>query len=606
MNLSNSLPEIEFIVDDSHYFIPLGLVKTFSSVIRKKFPKDDFVIYKFENLRDPRKMFSLIINLFYGQEIDINQDNAFFLGYVADILGIAPLSEATDSYRQIQLTTDNIFNILNYLDAFHITESKIIKFAGENWPILSKSEKSYQLSSFILDQIFSQNPQISADFDFILNVIDSNSNFLDFSQNEKNEENFSTVCGKSEYVTLFKYCDFTKLTSFQLNELFEYVSFDSFPPQILKKFIQFISIAPFKNNVQQLNADKASKNDDMSKPLNSGPQSTSPSDQQKQTNLQNTNLNNQQRQKQANSPNLNLNQQQTNLKNSSSNNQKKKKSISNNSNLNQQSQQTNLQNSSSNNQQNYPDKASSSNDSKSSPNSDDSKSSHNSNEQNHSNTSHSNSSYSEITIPSFGVNGCRKSQPPLVLPPPGSSVTIGYENGYELRGVIWLFQETSKLHKNSLWKKEVDLIVPPGTKSDFKYNLVDHSPRSYWNNFDGKKCTLETAWIIVGFPNCSLLLTHYTIAAKGDKIFYSQPMSWKILGSDDPENFNENDMICYVKNAPAMNIPRPMRTFEVEKKTRPYSYFKFVMIKNFTKLQQNQGELSLTGIELFGVLNVKK
>lgn len=82
-------------------------------------------------------------------------------------------------------------------------------------------------------------------------------------------------------------------------------------------------------------------------------------------------------------------------------------------------------------------------------------------------------------------------------------------------------------------------------------------------------------------------------------------MSWKIYGSDNPESFDENDLICYVKNAPAMNIRRPMKTFEVEKKAKPYSYFKFVMLKNFTNLPHNQGEFSLTAIEVFGILTSK-
>ena len=61
----DSLPEVKFIVDDSHYFIPLTLVKAFSSTIRSKSQDDQFITYQFENLKDPQGLFNLIVNLFY-------------------------------------------------------------------------------------------------------------------------------------------------------------------------------------------------------------------------------------------------------------------------------------------------------------------------------------------------------------------------------------------------------------------------------------------------------------------------------------------------------------------------------------------------------------
>ena len=46
---------IEFVIDNSHYFIPLNLIKAFSSTIREKAQNKNFNLFKFvqsKNMED--------------------------------------------------------------------------------------------------------------------------------------------------------------------------------------------------------------------------------------------------------------------------------------------------------------------------------------------------------------------------------------------------------------------------------------------------------------------------------------------------------------------------------------------------------------------------
>ena len=210
----------------------------------------------------------------------------------------------------------------------------------------------------------------------------------------------------------------------------------------------------------------------------------------------------------------------------------------------------------------------------------------------------------ELTYPSSGVKGSRKGKPSPILPTHSSFVDVMYEQGFELRGVVKMFQDSPSL-RDSLWKKEVLLICPESKKTEFRYSLFDHTSKSWWSNFDGTSSKIENAWLIVGFPNYTLRLTYYTLASNIEKISMCQPMSWKIFGSNDPNSFSDDDLIDFVKSAPSMNAPCPMKTFQVMKKIKPYSYFKFVMLKNYAVKYQYQGEFNLSGLELFGVLTAR-
>ena len=162
--------EFEFIVDGSHYLTPLNVIITFSGTVKKIVANKQPLLYNFERLRDPFKQFTLFINILNGLSIDISEENAFFLGYIGDALEISQLSQATNSYRQITLTLDNIFDILNQLGMFNISYPRAIDFARSNWDQISKRKESIHLPFSILDEIFSKKPSIFIDYDFVINA----------------------------------------------------------------------------------------------------------------------------------------------------------------------------------------------------------------------------------------------------------------------------------------------------------------------------------------------------------------------------------------------------------------------------------------------------
>ena len=652
MHQASKQSEYEFIIDKKHYFIPSILVQPFSNVIKKKDQTENVSVFQFENLIDPYQMFNLIVDLFYGRPIEIDEKNAFFLGFIADNIGITALSEATNSYRQIELTIDNIFDILNHLDTFHITDQRIMKYVGQNWPLLSKSENIFQLSFFTLNEIFLQNPEISIEFDLVLKIIDANSPTIYTSQKE---DEIETAQLSNEFIQLFRYCDFSKLSSFEIDQMLEYLSFDSINPKILEKLIRILST---ENNRQH--GEKGQNGEKLMQRVSSSDKSKSASfSAVKSDEDTNPKLPTNQTFKKSVKPSTQNNSSQnrfqyhrTQQQSDSSNESAAQPKFS-----DQKDQsKSKTQKDQSNNkfrytykqpeldskpkhpdQQSPPNNASSE---KSSPalnkasgtkppihlNNQFRYSYHQAEPGTNTNTSTNNVSQQEFqsgklkpavrdnaltpiadkeeSHPSAGVAGSRKGKPPPTLPSSSNFVSVDYELGYELRGVVTVFQDSPTLSGNK-WMKEVEVIVAEGTKVDFRYNMFDHTSRTWWSNYDGTCCSLDKAWIIVGFPNYTLRLQYYTLASKEERQFYSQPMSWKIYGSDNSSSFSEEDLIEYVKSAPSMNIPKPMKTFQVAKKAKPYSYFMFVLLKNYSSRKVDQGELTLSGLELFGILTAK-
>ena len=558
--------EYEFIIDGCHYFIPTALIKSFANKIQDF---NQYSTYRFENLIDPERMFNLIVDLFYGKSIDIDKNNAFFLGFIADNLGIAELSEATNFYRQIELTPENIFEILHQLDTYHITDSRIMKYVSQNWPLLSKSENILHLSFFTLNEIFLQNPEISLDFELALKIIESNCPTIYCSQNE---DEIETVQLTNEFIQLLAYCDFSQLSLPQIDEVFSLVSFDAVRPKILEK------LAALLGGYGTETKTKTKKESESASDPFSYASKTDSKEKAKEKEKS------RQKQSQTNSPIEVDMKQLSGMKTNKKSSQGEAGGVA---------QSAVLQNDFGDqitNQKKLTQKESS-------------KQRTQTQESVHDlpQSSHQTDSSNDVTYPSSGVAGSRYNKPTPSLPSPSSFVSIDYESGFELFGVVSVFQE----RKPSNWKDEVVVCVPEGSKFDFRYNLFDRTSRSWWSNYDGRGCFIEKAWIVVGFPNYTLRMTYYTLASKEEKPFFSQPMSWVIYGSDNPNKFSEEDVVERVKNAPSMNVPRPMKTFKVSGKSKPYSYFKFVLVKNFSPKKLNEGELTLSGLELFGILTAK-
>ena len=208
--------------------------------------------------------------------------------------------------------------------------------------------------------------------------------------------------------------------------------------------------------------------------------------------------------------------------------------------------------------------------------------------------------FDEITYPAQGIKGSRNGKPPLIPPEHSHFVDVEYEPGFELNGIVVMFQN---FFQKSRWKDEIIVKCSEKTKAYLKYTIFDYNSDKYWDNFDGESCKHDTAWIVVGFPRYSLRLKYYTISPKQLKKNFRPPKSWKIYGSHNSTQFDESDLIEYVKEAPTMKVLDKINTFEVKNKAKPYSYFKFVLMENYSTKKIDAGDFNISGLELFGILS---
>lgn len=499
MNHNNNQTQFEFIVDEFHYFAPLSVI-ALSNTLKKIANNNKPLLYQFEKLRDPLRQFKLFIDLINGLSIDITDKNAFFLGYIGDELEISQLSQATDSYRQVKLTLDNIFDILHQLGILNISYPPAVEFAASNWPLISKRKETIHLPFSILDEIFSKNPNIQLDYNFVFEAIHDNS----LNENQMRE---------SEYISLFKYCDFSTFTQFQINQMIEFAFYDSPQISVLQKIIPTLLLG---NSI---------KNTIKNPPTNTNTTTTTTATNKTQQPIQKKN-------------------EQKNVTTKPQENLVPKTIAA-------------------------------------------SKPSNNGNP----------AAFDNITKSSTGVRGSRKGRPSPILPERSQYVDVEYEPGFELNGIFTMLQ-----NQKSRFKDEVVVKIHERTKTYLKYTIFDYSNDKYWDNYDGSSCKIETAWIVVGFPNYSLRLKYYTLIPKLTQKNFRPPKSWKIYGSNDGNNFNENDLIDYVKEASDMNVYGKTNTFGVKGKAKPYSYFKFVMLENYSTKKIDSGDFNISALEFFGIL----
>ncbi|OHT02426.1 hypothetical protein TRFO_30493 [Tritrichomonas foetus] len=513
--------EFRFIVDGNRYDIAIDLVVAFSQVIAEKLKKNpSSTTYKFDKLRDPDHDFLLIVSLFNGETIEINEKNAFFIGYVADTLGIPDLSQKADQYRQTSITSTNIFHLLANLGKLNITDSRIVSYAGQNWTTLLGFEESLRLPLAVLNTIFNEFPQ-ALTFEYIVDIIEKSGH---------------------EYVDLFKFCDLTLFSPSQMKKFIDLVSLDEIPLQVLQQVIPRLTMELAACEEEEEEEDR--NEEPQNKAIPSGKDAEnyyfgndsklymparSISTPNKPFQDQNTQMQNQNHLPKTSSGNVNSSKTSTgsNVKPIQSTSQPKKSQ---------------------------------------------------------------NRSY--VAVPKC----LRKTIPSL--PISKNYVDVEYHTDCEFDGVVAMLQRENP---NS-WMRDV-IIRCPGSKESLKYTIFEFDEYSWWDNYDGKSCKMENAWIIVGFPRYTLRLKSYTLSSIAERKNVHQPASWKIYGSVDGEEFT--DLITFVENAQEMNQPSAVVTFDVPSKPKPYSYFKFQMTKNFATRPSAGSEFSISGLELFGILTAK-
>ena len=468
-------PFFQFFIDGSTYEIPYPLAISSSNYIKKKFQINKYYSrYDFEIVRDPHFYFSKFIDLLYGQDIIMNEENAFFYGYLGDVLEIPLLSECADEFRTVSITKSNIFDILTILSKYNIKYQRIIEFAAKHWDsLLCMNDEYEKLSMPILKYILSEG-NLTVSFDFVDNLI----------------KKIGT-----DYIELFQFCDFTTLTSEEILKFVDYISLDYIKVPFLKRIVPrlLMEMNEMNNSIQEKDANTY---------YFGTSETTTPS---------------------------------TAVKSNENN---------------QISRQTD--------KQDKPTKID-----------------------------------SPKTKKEVHTNDIRE------LPTQSQRYSRILYTDDQFDGVISLFKRSMPN-----WHEYVRVIAP-GVKQTKKYAIFDYEYDSYWNNYNGSRCEMKDAWIIIGFPHHTLRLTSYTIEDKARRQDTYQLKSWVIYGSLEDRNFDE--IVTQVENCTEMNKPYPLATFHVNPRDiKPYSYFKIRMLSNHSKWPEYASEFSIMNLELFGVLSLKQ
>ena len=91
--------DLEFIIDGRSYKTNKSLARTiFSQVNNQLNQNPDTTKITINNIKDPNCYFQLIQNMMAGEVITINENNAFFLNYIATTLGNEQLRSATEIF----------------------------------------------------------------------------------------------------------------------------------------------------------------------------------------------------------------------------------------------------------------------------------------------------------------------------------------------------------------------------------------------------------------------------------------------------------------------------------------------------------------------------
>ena len=143
-----------------------------------------------------------------------------------------------------------------------------------------------------------------------------------------------------------------------------------------------------------------------------------------------------------------------------------------------------------------------------------------------------------------------------------------------------------------------------GNKQWAVYYLMDYADDTkYWENADKNQSEYseENQWLMIGFENATLLLTHYTLGHSLKAANSGQPKHWKVFGSNDTKSWIQIDEVdC----ATDLNKHKAHKTYAIPNPNRYFQYFKFQQISNWSKKSAMRYRFVLSAIEFFGDLKL--
>lgn len=145
----------------------------------------------------------------------------------------------------------------------------------------------------------------------------------------------------------------------------------------------------------------------------------------------------------------------------------------------------------------------------------------------------------------------------------------------------------------------VDVTSPTESHEEYPLRMLleytDCLDKCYWN-FANRDPKPDENWLRFDFKSRRISLTAYTMRSGGS----SHPKSWKIMGSNDGQEWTD---LHEVVDCKTLNGPRKTETFVLGAPTEPYRMLQYVQTDNQSPRAERKYRINLKAIEFFGTLS---
>ncbi|OHT03347.1 hypothetical protein TRFO_29268 [Tritrichomonas foetus] len=205
------IPNFTFYIDKKTYHCHTLLICSISNVIKSQLSTEKPAYeFRFRDIKDPHLYFKVFISLLNGESQNIDSSNSFFLNYVANQLDIKDLMAATFPYVNVQITTNNVFDILSKNAECNIKCQNVLSFIYQNWRTFENDERIFNLSLDSLKFIFGGSGFKPSSRDWLFTFV----------------AKLVEVRGK-EFSELYLYCNFPDISSHQMINIIGELALDT-------------------------------------------------------------------------------------------------------------------------------------------------------------------------------------------------------------------------------------------------------------------------------------------------------------------------------------------------------------------------------------------
>ena len=174
ISFDESENDFEFIIGSDDYHVPHFLAEFISPIIARLRKQDKSISSFCIPIEDENQRFRFIVDLMYGNDINISNLDAQILRYFAEKLGNYELFDELDIFKPDHLSEDNVFNIIMGKYRIGLNFNDEIQFIAMNFNKIDKS-KIGQLPVPLIEAILSSKDlQVNTEddlFNFICELI---------------------------------------------------------------------------------------------------------------------------------------------------------------------------------------------------------------------------------------------------------------------------------------------------------------------------------------------------------------------------------------------------------------------------------------------------